>query len=45
MLEALKSLDTSLFLAINGAHNAFFDFVMFWASNKLIWIPLYAFLI
>jgi len=45
MIEALKSLDTSLFLAINGAHNAFFDFIMFWASNKLIWIPLYAFLI
>jgi undecaprenyl-diphosphatase len=41
MIDALKSLDTSLFLAINGAHSAFFDFVMFWVSDKLIWIPLY----
>ncbi len=44
MLETLKSIDTSLFLAINGAHNAFFDFIMFWASNRLIWIPFYVFL-
>jgi undecaprenyl-diphosphatase len=43
MLETLKSIDTSLFLAINGAHSAFFDFVMFWASDRLIWIPLYIF--
>jgi undecaprenyl-diphosphatase len=43
MLEQLKSIDTDLFLAINGAHNSFFDFVMFWASDKWIWIPLYVF--
>jgi len=43
MLETLKSIDTSLFLAINGAHSAFFDFIMFWASNRWIWIPLYVF--
>jgi undecaprenyl-diphosphatase len=44
MLESLKSIDTSLFLAINGAHSAFFDFLMFWVSDKLIWIPFYVFL-
>jgi undecaprenyl-diphosphatase len=44
MLELLKSIDTDLFLAINGAHSAFFDFVMFWASERWIWIPLYLFL-
>lgn len=44
MLDFLKSLDTQLFLAINGTHNAFFDFVMFWVSDKLIWTPLYIFL-
>jgi len=44
MLETLKSIDTGLFLAINGAHSAFFDFIMFWASQRLIWIPLYVFL-
>lgn len=43
MLEQLKSIDTGLFLAINGAHSSFFDFLMYWASDKLIWIPLYAY--
>ncbi|PKP35587.1 MAG: phosphatase PAP2 family protein [Bacteroidetes bacterium HGW-Bacteroidetes-17] len=43
MIEAIKNLDTELFLAINGSHNSIFDFLMFWASNKLIWIPLYLF--
>jgi undecaprenyl-diphosphatase len=43
MLEQLKVIDTNLFLAINGAHSPFFDFIMFWASVKWIWIPLYMF--
>jgi len=43
MIETLKSIDTDLFLAINGAHSAFFDFIMFWASDRWIWIPLYIF--
>jgi len=43
MLEQLKSVDTDLFLAINGTHSLFFDFIMFWASEKWIWIPLYVF--
>ena len=41
MIETLKNWDTQLFLFLNGKHNAFWDFVMFWASEKLIWIPLY----
>ena len=41
MLEQLKSIDTDLFLVINGAHSPFFDFLMFGASEKWIWIPLY----
>ncbi len=45
MIETLKNLDTELFLALNGLHNSFFDFLMFWASNKLIWIPLYLYFI
>ena len=44
MLEQLKSIDIGLFLAINGAHSPFFDFIMFWASERWIWIPLYIFL-
>lgn len=42
MLEDLKQFDTELFLAINGKHNAFFDTIMYWASDKLFWIPFYA---
>lgn len=39
----LKHFDTELFLFLNSKHNAFFDEVMFWASHKYFWIPLYAF--
>jgi len=45
MLAQLNSIDTEVFLSINGAHNTFFDFIMFWASDKWIWIPLYLFFI
>ncbi len=31
-----------MFLILNGAHNNFADFLMWWASDKYIWIPLYA---
>lgn len=41
MLEKLNSLDTALFLYLNGKHNAFFDPIMYWASDKLFWVPFY----
>lgn len=44
IFELIKHLDLSLLLLINGSSNTIFDFVMYWASDKLIWIPLYAFL-
>jgi len=44
-MEFLKSLDTDLFLALNGWHNSFFDPIMYWLSDKLIWIPMYLFVI
>jgi undecaprenyl-diphosphatase len=44
-METLKIIDTSLFLILNGMHNDFFDFIMYWASNKYIWIPLYLFVL
>jgi len=44
-MEYIKQIDTELFLFLNGMHNSFFDFVMFWISNKLIWIPVYLFII
>jgi undecaprenyl-diphosphatase len=41
MLEALLSIDRSLFFFLNGLHCPFFDPVMFWGSKTLIWLPLY----
>jgi undecaprenyl-diphosphatase len=43
LIETLKYWDTQLFLFLNGKHNEFWDFVMYWTSEKLIWIPLYVF--
>lgn len=45
MLEKLKTLDTRLFLYLNGKHNAFFDPIMYWVSNKWLWIPLYVLIV
>ena len=41
----IQNVDTQWLLAINGAHNEVMDFLMWWVSDKLIWIPLYAFLL
>ena len=45
MLDQLLSLDTKLFLFLNGFHNPFFDTVMYWISHKFFWVPFYAFLV
>lgn len=44
-MEYLNQLDTQIFMLINGSHNAFFDPIMFWLSDKLIWIPMYLLII
>jgi len=41
LIEQLKNWDTEVFLFLNGMHNNFFDFVMYYASEKFLWIPLY----
>ncbi len=41
MFEQLKTLDASLVLFFNHLNNPVLDFLMYWASNKLIWIPFY----
>lgn len=41
MIEYFNHVDTQLFLLLNGIHNTFFDFVMYWFSDKLIWVPMY----
>ncbi|MCS3531259.1 phosphatase PAP2 family protein [Chryseobacterium sp. JUb7] len=45
LFDSLKKSDTALFLFINGKHSAFFDIIMYWASDKLFWIPFYAVLL
>lgn len=45
MIEILNSIDTQLFLFLNGKHDAFFDFIMYWLSDMLIWFPMYALII
>ncbi|HOI88592.1 MAG TPA: hypothetical protein PLV51_12085, partial [Lentimicrobium sp.] len=44
-MNFLLQLDQKLFLAVNGLHSPLFDFLMYWASDKFIWLPLYAFLL
>lgn len=45
MLEVLKNIDTWLLMLINSANHPFFDSLMWWISDKYIWIPMYLFLI
>lgn len=45
MIERLIHWDHEVFRFLNGMHNDFWDFVMYWISDKYIWIPLYAFFI
>lgn len=41
MIEYLNHLDMQLFLFLNGLHNPFFDPIMYWLSDKDVWIPFY----
>ncbi len=41
LLNTLNTWDTELFLALNGTNNSFWDFIMWWSSDKFIWIPVY----
>jgi len=45
LINYLQNLDTQFFLFLNGFHNSFFDVLMFWMSDRFIWIPLYLFFI
>ncbi len=44
-METLLRWDTEVFLALNGHGSPFWDGFMWVGSNKLIWIPFYAFLV
>ena len=39
------NIDKEITLAINGCHSGFFDFVMYWVSNGLVWIPVFVILL
>jgi undecaprenyl-diphosphatase len=41
VLDYLNHIDHTLFLFLNGIHNAFFDKVMFQATRPVVWTPLY----
>lgn len=45
MIEKLINIDKDLFLFLNGIHNYFFDTVMWFITNRYVWIPLYLFII
>jgi len=44
-IDRLNQWDTEFFLYINGKHNALFDIIMYWASDKWFWVPFYALLL
>lgn len=45
MLDFLESIDHSIVLAINSLHTPLLDEIMWIISGKIIWIPMYLFLI
>lgn len=45
MIDQLISYDQQLFLFLNGMHSPVFDFIMYWLSDKIIWVPLYAWIL
>ncbi len=45
MLEQILEFDQQVFLLLNSWHSGVADFLMYWLSNKPVWIPLYVFLI
>lgn len=44
-MDWILNLDQSLFLAINGWHNATWDGIMMWISGKTTWWPFYTLLL
>jgi len=41
MIARLIDFDVQLFLFLNGLRNPFFDFVFWWATQPVVWIPVY----
>jgi undecaprenyl-diphosphatase len=45
MLETIVHLDTIVTLFLNGLRATWLDTIMYWISNRFIWIPLYLFVL
>lgn len=45
MMETLDHIDRTFFLFLNGIHSEGMDVVMYWVSNKYVWIPVYGLLL
>ncbi len=45
MTDWLQYIDEKIILFINGHHSLLFDNMMYWASGRLSWLPLYILLI
>lgn len=45
MLQQIQAFDTQLFLILNGLHHPAVDAIMQTATQKLTWVPLYAWLL
>jgi undecaprenyl-diphosphatase len=45
MSETITHLDTIVTLFLNGLHISWLDPIMYWISNKYVWVPLYFFVL
>jgi len=45
MIENISQIDTIVTLFLNGLHTSWLDPVMYWISDRLVWIPLYLFIL
>lgn len=41
MIETLTGIDSQILLWVNGQHNEYWDTVMYFATRRVIWYPLY----
>lgn len=41
MIDTIMNLNREIFLGINGFHNTLFDVLMYYISQKWIWLPFY----
>jgi undecaprenyl-diphosphatase len=44
-MDWIQQLDVNIFLFFNGIHSSFFDILMYWVSQTVVWIPLWIFFI